>query len=238
MSPFLQNITFDSVILGVITEQARPLMAGSMKVVIELATARPALLHSPKPIHIFRVPEVESAFRFVQSGKNGEKTVIEIHDDDVISTVSSTGPSWYFDGLGRRFARWMETRSAKHLVLLSRSGARGEAALTLLRELEGKGIEVIAPSCDISDESALMAALEHFPKRLPPTNGCIQASMVLKDGLFENMELENFNAALRPKVQGSWNLHAHLPKGNGLLCPAVFHRWGVWKSRPKQLCGG
>ena len=27
------------------------------------------------------------------------------------------------------------------------------------------------------------------------------------------MELENFNAALRPKVQGSWNLHAHLPKG-------------------------
>ena len=74
----------------------------------------------------------------------------------------------------------METRSAKHLVLLSRSGARGEAALTLLRELEGKGIEVIAPSCDISDESALVAALEHFPKRLPPTNGCIQASMVLK----------------------------------------------------------
>ena len=85
MSPFLQNITFASVILGVIAEQARPLMAGSMKAVIELATARPALLHSPKPIHIFRVPEVESAFRFVQSGKNGEKTVIEIHDDDVIS---------------------------------------------------------------------------------------------------------------------------------------------------------
>lgn len=27
------------------------------------------------------------------------------------------------------------------------------------------------------------------------------------------MDLENFNAALRPKVQGSWNLHAHLPKG-------------------------
>jgi len=27
------------------------------------------------------------------------------------------------------------------------------------------------------------------------------------------MSLENFNAALKPKVQGSWNLHAHLPKG-------------------------
>ena len=27
------------------------------------------------------------------------------------------------------------------------------------------------------------------------------------------MPFENFDAALRPKVQGSWNLHAHLPKG-------------------------
>ncbi len=27
------------------------------------------------------------------------------------------------------------------------------------------------------------------------------------------MTLENFEAALRPKVQGSWNLHAHLPRG-------------------------
>lgn len=27
------------------------------------------------------------------------------------------------------------------------------------------------------------------------------------------MSLENFDAALKPKVQGSWNLHAHLPKG-------------------------
>lgn len=27
------------------------------------------------------------------------------------------------------------------------------------------------------------------------------------------MPFEHFDAALRPKVQGSWNLHAHLPKG-------------------------
>lgn len=27
------------------------------------------------------------------------------------------------------------------------------------------------------------------------------------------MTIENFKAAVRPKVQGSWNLHAHLPKG-------------------------
>jgi hypothetical protein len=36
--------------------------------------------------------------------------------------------------------------------------------------------------------------------------------ILLQDSAFENMTLENFNAALRPKVQGSWNLHELLPK--------------------------
>lgn len=84
MSPFLQNITFASVDLGIIAEQARPLMASLMRAVMAMVTARPALVHSPKPLHIFRVSEVESAFRFLQSGKNGGKTVIEIHDDDMV----------------------------------------------------------------------------------------------------------------------------------------------------------
>jgi hypothetical protein len=35
--------------------------------------------------------------------------------------------------------------------------------------------------------------------------------MVLKDAMFENMTYEDFNAALRPKFQGSWNLHEVLP---------------------------
>ncbi len=35
---------------------------------------------------------------------------------------------------------------------------------------------------------------------------------MLQDGLFENMTAADFCAALQPKVQGSWNLHANLPK--------------------------
>ena len=209
MSPFLQNITFASVDLGVIAEKAKPLMADLMKATIEMATADPPLVHSPMPLHVFRSSDVESAFRFLQSGKNAGKTVIEIHEDDMVpvrrkhalfrpmidsgmQTVPSTRPSWYFDanatyvisgglgGLGRSIARWMATRNAKHLILLSRSGPRGEAAISLLQELETKGVEVVAPSCDVSDERALVATLQQFSKRLPPIKGCIQGSMVLK----------------------------------------------------------
>jgi len=36
--------------------------------------------------------------------------------------------------------------------------------------------------------------------------------MLLKDILFEKMSLEEFGSVLRPKVQGTWNLHNFLPK--------------------------
>lgn len=179
--------------------------------------------------------------------------------DFEIQTVPSTRPSWYFDedatyvvsgglgGLGRSIARWMGTRNTKHLMLLSQSGARGEAALTLIQELEAKGIQVLTPPCDVSDEGALAATLDQFSKRLPPIKGCIQGSMVLKvssmilycvlhtlkyyqDGLFENMDIENFNSAIRPKVQGSWNLHAHLPKGMDFFV-LLYSTGGVFGSR-------
>lgn len=101
-------------------------------------------------------------------------------------------PSWYFDdnatyvisggfgGLGRNIARWMMTRKAKHLVLLSRSGAKGEAALSLLADLAKNGVEVEAPPCDIGNEKDVVSVLTHCAKTLPPIKGCIQGSMVLK----------------------------------------------------------
>lgn len=93
MSPFLQNITFASVDLGLIAEKAKPLMADLMKDVMELATAHPARVHSPKPLHVFRSSEVETAFRYLQSGKNDGKTVIEIHQDDMVPVCKNSNLS-------------------------------------------------------------------------------------------------------------------------------------------------
>ncbi|BCR97071.1 beta-ketoacyl reductase [Aspergillus luchuensis] len=46
---------------------------------------------------------------------------------------------------------------------------------------------------------------------MPPIKGCIQATMVLKSAMFANMTLDQWNEALRSKVQGSYNLDRHLP---------------------------
>ena len=83
-------------------------------------------------------------------------------------------------GLGRSIALWMASRGAKNLILLSRFGARSEAATPLLDELKAQGVNVAAPPYDVSNEDALIVVLEQCRKTMPPIKGCIQGSMVLK----------------------------------------------------------
>ncbi|KAL8706496.1 MAG: hypothetical protein Q9201_000481 [Fulgogasparrea decipioides] len=94
MAPFLRGVTFASVDLAIIAEQAQHLMAELMEAVMSLAHTS---IHSPQPLNVFRVSELESAFRFLQSGKNAGKTVVEIHEEDLVPTRPSTKPSWSFD---------------------------------------------------------------------------------------------------------------------------------------------
>ena len=90
--PFLQNITFASVDLGVVAEMARPLMAELMAETLKLVTENG--LQPPRPLHIFRTSDIEKAFRFLQSGRNTGKTVIEIHKEDIVP-VSDALPASY-----------------------------------------------------------------------------------------------------------------------------------------------
>jgi acyl carrier protein len=48
---------------------------------------------------------------------------------------------------------------------------------------------------------------------MPPIKGCINASMVLQDAIFENMTFAQWDLTLRSKVETAWNLHSLLPRG-------------------------
>ena len=73
----------------------------------------------------------------------------------------------------------MARRGARHLLLLSRSGASSREAKELLDEMQKMGVTVVAAPCDVSDERALASVLADSIQKLPPIKGCIQASMVL-----------------------------------------------------------
>ncbi|OTA67063.1 putative polyketide synthase [Hypoxylon sp. EC38] len=187
--------------------------------------SRLAAIVEKNQISQFPASSLESALDRLRSTNNKEAVVVRFDDDDVVNISVPTRPRYELypqgayliagglGGLGRGIARWLVSRGARYLILLSRTGPKTPEALDLLAELEGKNVQVEAPSCDISDRIALRSILTKCGKRMPLIRGCIQASMVLTESSFQEISFRDWEAAVTPKVIGSWNLHTELPKG-------------------------
>ncbi|KAI1108931.1 polyketide synthase [Nemania sp. NC0429] len=171
------------------------------------------------PRTVYSFSELHAAFRNVQSRECIGKIVLEPHDDDVVSAIPSRKPTARFDpdasyvivgglgGLGQAIARWAVNHGARSLILLSRSGPTNPTAKAFIEELVPLCQNIATPVCDVADRQALEECIADRLTYMPRIKGCIQASMVLKDNLFLDMSIEEWEDTLRPKVDGSWNLH-------------------------------
>ena len=83
MSPFSQNVTFSSVDLGLVMDKAKPVMAATLKAV--MALLEDARISTPQPLHVYKLSELEKAFRSMQSGKHIGKVVVEMDGDSVVT---------------------------------------------------------------------------------------------------------------------------------------------------------
>ncbi|KAL8393845.1 hypothetical protein RB595_003557 [Gaeumannomyces hyphopodioides] len=120
-------------------------------------------------------------------------------------------------GAGRSVARWMAARGAKHIILLSRSGAAGAEARELVAELLQGGCEqAVAVACDVTDAAAVRRAVDECRPAMPPIRGCIQGAMVLNDNKFASMSFAEWDATVRPRADGSLNLVEGLGGGRQL----------------------
>ncbi|KAH7400554.1 lovastatin nonaketide synthase [Phaeosphaeria sp. MPI-PUGE-AT-0046c] len=182
-------------------------------------------MQSPGPLHLFDASVPANAFSHLMELDVFGKRVIELDPQLCIPATVSSNPRYLFPsdatyviagglgGLGRSFARWMVSRGAQNLILISRFGVRSEAAKHLVEELRERGVRVVTPAVDISLLSDLRDVFDAANKCLPPIRGCIQATVALRDNLFENMTYEDWRVSTGSKVAGSWNLHATLPAG-------------------------
>lgn len=116
-------------------------------------------------------------------------------------------------GIGRAIGLWMVNNGAMNLVFCGRSGASTPEAKEMVRTLRERGARVLAYACDIAEESEVRRMVERMrdEEKLPAVKGIIQAAMVLRDTLFRNMTVQDYGHVVRPKVQGTINLHSLVP---------------------------
>lgn len=209
MFHFARNVTFAAVDLAALMVE-RPADVHDVLVrVLDLFQRN--VLHVPSPFRIFPVADLEASFRYLQSGNNPGKVVVEVDSQSIISvriasrlnlpTVADKSKArvkptsdWSFGpeetilisgGLGvqgRIIARWMISKGARHLVLLSRKGEEN-AALSVkqfAKDMRAQGADLFCPACDIANPSSLAAVLNHCAAHMPPIRGCVQAAMNLQ----------------------------------------------------------
>ncbi|KAF2006550.1 KR-domain-containing protein [Amniculicola lignicola CBS 123094] len=203
-----------------------PVGMGTPEALIYAINVPTPVLMSPKnDAVISRALDLVSIVSRLQHSKEAKMTIVEFNDND-IADVRNYGQSEHsvnprgtyviaggFGGLGRAVARWLVDHGARYLILLSRSGPRTTEALELLSELADKGVHAEAPCCDISNRVLLKSVLSNCAESMPPIMGCVQSTMVMTESIFPKMQFQDWKKAVNPKVQGSWNLHAELPKG-------------------------
>lgn len=177
----------------------------------------------------FPAAHIQDAFRTMQSAKHIGKIVITFPDDktdlDPEQRLGSVAnPTAYYTpkfrpdrsyllagglgGVGRAIANWMAENGARHLVFLSRNARRGPDTDAFLDELRSQGCQPLLVEGSVArleDVKRCVKAATAATNK--PIAGVINLSMVLKDINLTDMTYEDWNTAVDPKVEGTWNLH-------------------------------
>ncbi|HTC64496.1 MAG TPA: SDR family NAD(P)-dependent oxidoreductase [Candidatus Saccharimonadales bacterium] len=210
--PFRNNLSYFALDLERVCRE-RPDLLRSL--LLELMAMFKQGSLKPLPHNIFSVEDAANGFRYMARRKNIGKVVISFGGSESKkpsqrsvalrenATYLITGGN---GGLGLSVARWLSERGARHLVLLSRSGASlaGEDSIS---ELKQSGTDAITMQGDVSSHSDIARVLSEIRSTMPPLRGIVHAAGVLDDHIFLKLEPESFSRVLAPKVLGAWNLH-------------------------------
>jgi NADP-dependent 3-hydroxy acid dehydrogenase YdfG/acyl carrier protein len=115
-------------------------------------------------------------------------------------------------GLGRAISTYMAEHGARHIVYLSRTAGTKVEHQSFFRELEVQGCTIEAIQCDISSLESVQQALRQVAQ---PIAGVLQMAMSLSDQPFLSMTHDDWVTAIKPKVDGTWNLHTSLLEAEG-----------------------
>ncbi|KAJ6013440.1 hypothetical protein N7540_008031 [Penicillium herquei] len=220
MAHFNKNVSFASVDLGIVREKRPKLTRRLMREAFYTFARTRA--NSRWPITTLPISQVENGFRALQSGQVIGKMVVEMTDDAMVKVHPARkeekllrADGTYIvvggtSGIGLDIASWMPQKGAKHIVLVSRSGPSTDLARTTIDDLKSQGITVEVCRCDISSPQHVEQNMVPLLRKLPPVRGVVYGAMVLRDTLFEKLSHEDFEAVMKPRIHGIWNLQKTL----------------------------
>ncbi|KAF6795324.1 polyketide synthase [Colletotrichum musicola] len=168
------------------------------------------------PVTTFAAADIVEAFKYLQSGSHIGKVVVTMPEQASELPLAPIAPKPQFrddaayllvgglGGLGRAISTWMVENGARHLVYLSRSAGQSAKDKAFIHELESQDCAVQCFTGRVEDPEAVTRAVQNASK---PVAGVLHMSLVLSDRNILNYTHEDWHAAVKPKVDGAWNLH-------------------------------
>jgi len=172
-------------------------------------------------------------FSPTQVDENKQPVVLTLSDVNGLQVIAKNSASFAikddatylitggFGGFGLGMAQWLVDQGAKHLVLVSRSGASSHEARTAVAELVANGAHVKVAAIDIADEIGLQNLLIDIKQSMPPLRGIFHAAGVLDDRELLTMNNVSLQKVMQPKALGAWNLH-YFTKHIALDCFVLY----------------
>ncbi|KAL4971195.1 hypothetical protein BDW66DRAFT_146545 [Aspergillus desertorum] len=188
----LRNITFSCVDLVQIINEDKILLHHLLNDVVKLVASNK--LTDQVTLRLFKIGEIESAFRLISAGKHMGKVILMADPDEMVPAMPETPvlpkllpEATYilaggFGGLGVHLIRWLASRGARTIVTLSRSGAKTSAAKACIAEMHSQGVKVLARACDIASRVAVEAVVRDLQAvdGVGQVRGVVNAAMALE----------------------------------------------------------
>jgi NADPH:quinone reductase-like Zn-dependent oxidoreductase/acyl carrier protein len=211
LRPFEKGLSYFT--LGDMKPAERPALAATLKTIVEeLAAGR----LEPLPRTDFDIGDAEQAIRLMaQAGHIGKIVLtvgkpsyaVEPAKPSIVRPDATYMITGGLGGFGLAVAKWLVRRGARHIVLLSRSGASKEEDRASFDALMRSDAEIIVRRADVADVAQITDVLETIRAAAPPLRGVIHAAMTLDDDVLGRLTPDRLRSVLAPKVAGAWNLH-------------------------------
>ncbi|XP_063987869.1 fatty acid synthase-like [Diachasmimorpha longicaudata] len=186
-----------------------------------------------KPLNytIFNREDIDSAFKYMTTGKHIGKVILKIQDEAKMETSIPAFPRYYcrpdrsyiilggLGGFGLELADWLVNRGAQYIILTSREGIKNGYQSMKMKRWKTRGIKVTIISKKDASNPRDCESILSLASKQAPVDAIYNLAVVLKDGLFENQTIETFVEPFKAKA---WSTKI-FDKLSRKMCPKLRH---------------